>query len=351
MTIVARHVPEAGVWVVDDRHAVVKAIVVARPVDIHGAPLAGARIDCARPFTRHTPPGREYVSVFGDVDVVLPNLSTAASTLPIELSAPGRQTVQRTVAIPQNANLPIQLGDVYLPATPVAVAGQVRVADLDRAPIADARVTCVVSASVPGLTPLALRHSLTVDHPQVGTTVQAATVATLAPATTTAAGARSGDHVVSVANTAAMAPGVMLRFVPGAREQYAVIKEVIGDLVVLTTPLPAAVPPNGAVQAVALTPTGPARQLARTALAGDGVVALNTALGGEVVQISGPATLEIRAVGARSDAGGFFVLPGFRGLPDVAINATATGLSSTQPPIVLRVDEARTNQVVIDVTP
>lgn len=351
MTTVARHVPEAGVWVVDDRRSVVKAMVVARPVDVHGQTLSGARIECGHPLARTTPPGREYVSVFGDVGVVLPAWSSGPSSLDITLSAPGRQPLSRTVAIPQYADLPIRLGDVYLPAQPVAVAGQVRVADLERAPIADAFVTCAASPLVPGLIPLTLRAPLVVDHPVVGTQLQAATVSILAPATTTPAGAESGAHVVSVANTAAMSPGKFLRFTPGPRAQYAVIKDVIGDRVVLTAPLAGAIRPNGAVQVVGLAATGPNRQLTRAALAGDGIVTLDGNLGGEVVRITGPATLEIRAIGTRSDANGFFVVAGIRGLADIAINATASGLSNTQSPIVVHVDETRTNQVVIDVTP
>jgi hypothetical protein len=348
VTSVARHVPEVGVWVVDDRRSVAKAMVVARPVDVHGQSLAGARIDCTHPLARTTPPGREYVSVFGDVDVVLPAWSSGPSSLDVTLSAPGRQPLTRTVAIPQYADLPIRLGDVYLSAQPVAVAGQVRVADLERAPIADAFVTCAV---VPGLIPLTLRQPLVVDHPVAGTQLQAATVSVLAPATTTPTGAASGAHVVRVANTTAMTPGKFLRFTPGPRAQYVVIKELIGDVVVLTAPLAAAVRPGAAVQVVGLTATGPNRQLTRPALAGDGIVTLDGNLGGDVVRITGPTTLELRAIGGRSDPDGFFVLPGFRGLAEIAINATASGLASSQSPIVLHIDETRTNQVVIDVTP
>ena len=61
MTGVPRLVADRAVWVVDDRVSVLRAIVVGRAVDVHGAPIPGARIRCARPGAEVSAPGADFL--------------------------------------------------------------------------------------------------------------------------------------------------------------------------------------------------------------------------------------------------------------------------------------------------
>jgi len=351
VTGVPRLVAEQAVWVVDDRVSVLQVIVVGRAVDVHGAPIPGARIRCARPGAEVSAPGGEFLVVSGDPAIVLPSWATAPDALDVVVSAAGRQPSTITVPIPQHAMLPILLGDVVLTAQRVSVAGRTRTADAQRDPVANALVRFVADPAVAGLHPLGLRAPLVAALPAAGTSVRAATVAPLAPTTTVPAGARAGDRVVTLASSAGITGGTRLRFTPGRREHYAIVREVVGGLLVLESPLSASVPTGGPARAVDVAGTGPTAALARDAAPGDGLLLLNQDLDAEVVELVAPTGAHVAAVGARSDADGYFSLPGVRGVADIAVNAEAAALASTQGPLILRVDETRTNQVDIGVIP
>jgi hypothetical protein len=317
-----------------------QALVVGRAVDVHGRVVGGLTVACDRANTAvRVASGGEFV-VAGDAARVFPNLANAPDSVRVVLSAPARADHPLDVTIGQGASLPVDVGNVALPAVPVSLAGRVRRRDLSLAPVADALVGYVPDTAVPGLFPLALRTPLASPHPATSE-VRAATVAPTAAPTTCPAGARAGERLLVPAATAGIGATTVLRFTPGIREHYAVVAEVVAGYVVLQAPLTASVPPGGEVGAVSATPNGPTRTLARDAMAGDGLLTLDGDVVGDAVRIvdANTSAIEVYASGARTDAAGFYRLAGIRGVPAVAVKATVTGLAGTQDPTVWRVDE------------
>jgi hypothetical protein len=352
MTRVPRQVVGAGgVQVVDDRTTTYSALVVGRVVDVHGTPLPDVRVVCDRVGTHVRRVAGGLFVVSGVASRVLPDLATAADSLTLRLAGHRRPLLSIVVPLPQGTALPVLRGDVYLPAGAASVSGQVRRLDLTRAPIADATVRAVADAAVPGLHPLALRTAVRGDHSAGTTTLRAATVTSLAAATSVPEGARPGQTVLDLVSNAGVAAGVVLRLNSGAGEHYGLVREVMDGLVILTAPLSAGVPTGGPAEAVSITATGPNRTLARDALVGDGLLTLDADLTAEVVEIVDGTTREVHAVGARSGPDGFFRLSGIRALPVVAFKATASGLSGSQPASVRSLDEGTTNHVDLDVQP
>jgi hypothetical protein len=352
VTTVPRQVLEAGgVWVVDDGTTTYAALAVGRAVDIHGDPLPIADVRCTRAGsgTRVASGGQWVVS--GETARVLPNLATAPDVLRVVLRVPGRPEVTVDVPVPQGADLPVQHGDVHVPARPVAFAGQVRRLDLTHAPIAGALVRSVVDAAVPGLVPLTLRSGLWAAHAALTTTLRAVTVTPTVPATAVPGGARAGDTILALVSTTGVVPGAVVRFAPGEREHFGVVRELIDGLTVLAAPLSAGVPPGGEARVVTVAPAGPTRFLARAGEAGDGLLALDADLPGAVVQLVDATAVEVHALGVRTDAAGFYRVSGVRAMPLVALKASATGLASTQPATVCRVDEHTLNTVDLGVQP
>jgi hypothetical protein len=330
--------------IVRDRTWVYQALVVGRAVDVQGRAVGDLTLTCDRPNTRVRTAGGGQFVVAGDGALVFPNLANAADTVRVVLSAPPRAPFPVDVPVPQGASLPVDAGTVTLPGVPVSLAGRVRRRDLNAAPIADALVAFVPDAAVPGLHPLVLRTPVVVERPATSA-VRAVTLTPVAAATTCPAGARAGEHVLTVASTVGIGTGTVLRFTPGVREHYSPVAEVVAGQVVLAAPLSASVPPGGEARAFTVTPTGPARQLARPAVAGDGLLALDADLVADVVRLVD----EVYAVGALTDTAGFYRLAGLRGVPAVAVKATATGLAGTQAPTVWRVDE-RADPNLLDLT-
>ncbi|MGH3372305.1 MAG: hypothetical protein ACRDPR_20150, partial [Nocardioidaceae bacterium] len=327
------------------------ALVVGRAVDIHGDPLPVVDARCTRGGTRtRLASGGQWV-VSGETARVLPNLATAPDVLRVILTVRNRPALTVDVPVPQGAVLPVQHGHVYVPARPVAIAGQVRRLDLAHAPIADALVRSVVDAAVPGLIPLALRTGLWAARPALTTTLRTATVTPTVAATALPGGARAGDTVFVLANTTGVVAGAIVRFTPGLREHYGVVRELIDGVTVLSAPLSASVPPGGEARVVTVAPTGPTRSLSRPGEAGDGLLALDADLPGDVVRLVDATALEVHAVGARTDATGYYRLSGVRGVPLVALRASAVGLASTQPATVCRVDEHTLNDVDLGIQP
>jgi hypothetical protein len=331
-------VVDRGYWVVDGPVRSHQALVVGRPVDLRGSTVPGVAVHCGRAHTQaRVASGGQYV-ISGDADRVFPALATTADTVQVRLTAPGRPALVVDVAIPANAVLPVDTGDVVMPPIPVSVAGQVRRAALDQPPVAGARVAFVADPAVPALHPVALRTPLQSPHPAT-VTVHQVTVSAPVVSTTCPTGTRAGDHVVLLAAVAGVGAGSVLQFTPGTREHFGVVREVIGQSVALTAPLTASVPPGGQVHVVTTATAGPDRTLTADRERGDGLLLLDAdpASGVQYVVLGG--TGQVYALGALTDAQGFYRLGAVRGVAVVAVKASATGLASTQNPTAWLVDE------------
>jgi hypothetical protein len=329
--------------VLDDVRNRSGVLVLLRAVGEDGRSLADVSAACDRDGT-WVRVVDSWVVVAGQPTQVFP--SAAPDELIVDLAAPGREVLSLIVPVPAGARLPIRLGDVVLAGVPVTAAGQVRRLNAAGTPVAGALVSCLTDTAVPDLHPLALRVPLRAPL-AVGTPVVPASVTEEGDVLTIVAPAVSGSDTLAMSARTGLSSGHLLRLGEPDREQYAEVAELVppgagGGDVRLARPLLASVPEGSPARRAAVDAAGPPIGLASDARAADGVLRLVADLVATHVMAGG----DTYAVGAVTDTGGYYRLPGVRALAAVAVTATAPGQAATAPPTVWSPDPRTAVNVV-----
>ena len=323
------------------------AIATGRATDevTGGPPLAPVLLSTQRPGVRpkYLPDGS--FALAGVMRRVLPRLAESATSFDVELRARGYRPHALTVTIPRASALPLRLAPVALRPLPVRVEGRVVRSETDRSAVAGARVR---SVNLPGERTLSLRTPLVGDH-AVGTLVRSRSLTTPGPTRRLTASAESGARTLKLDDATGLAAGDVLA-IDWPRATELVVLDGPGN-VTGAVPLRAALVrmfrAGTEVRAAVLGVGASARQLVRFADAGDGLLLLNAALSAQSVEIGDPATpaVEYRAVGALTDAEGYYALNGIGGVRTVGLATTLPG-SGTGPTVTVELDYMRSPNVI-----
>jgi hypothetical protein len=286
--------------------------------------------------------------VSGRLERALPAYPGAAETFDVQLSAPGYRPAALTVTVPAGAALPVSTAGVELRPLPVRLEGRVMQSTLNPAAVADAIVRI---ADRPGQTVVSLRTPVHGPHPQ-GTDVRPIAVADTGTERRLAAPAESGARSVTLDDVTGLV-GRVVGFDWQHRLEFARVQAVdaAASTAVLTGPLTRAYPSDTRLKQFTVSPgTPPSRTLDRDADAGDGLLVLDGSLDPdtEAVQIGNPATpeAEFAAVGALSDADGFYALEGIGGVETVDLLGRATAVSPDGPRFPRTLEYGRRTNVV-----
>lgn len=286
--------------------------------------------------------------VSGALERALPAYPAAVEAFDVQLSAPGYRPAALTVTVPVGAALPVSVADVEIRPFPVRLEGRVTRSTLNPAPAADAIVRI---ANRPGQALVSLRTPLHGPHP-FGADVRPIAVADTGTERRLAAPAESGARTIVLDSVAGLAGEVVcldwqheLEF--GRVETV----DAASSTATLSGPIMRAYPRDTRLKQFTVSPgTPPSRTLDRDADAGDGLLVLDGALDPdtEAVQIGNPATPEVEfaAVGALSDADGFYALEGIGGVETVDLRGRATAVSSDGPRFSRTLEYGRRTNVV-----
>jgi hypothetical protein len=291
--------------------------------------------------------------IAADVQVAFPDLTVPGPPIRLTVRADGYRDQTRVIAFPANPTFPVTIASIVLRRLPIRLQGRVSQNTVAHPPIAGARImTDAAGAQV-----VLLRAAVRSDYP-IGTTVRARTldpVVLPAPARTLAAAASSGQSTLVVNSRQGLASGQIIRFGPPQFGQFSRVQSVS------TTPANLALPgeitvdvaPNrsfGSDTAVEVfTPgtSGTTRQLTRAADTGDGVLQLDGPLAAATIEIEdGPQPLEYQALGALTDADGYYSSDGIVGVAALDLKASATGFATPATPVSHVLDYNQTTNVV-----
>jgi hypothetical protein len=292
----------------------------------------------------------------GYLERVFPDLSNTDHTVELTISAPGYREATQTVNIPHQSSLPIIAPPVQLRRLPVRVQGRVVEDTAQRLPIADARVIAVSGASASS--PLAfLRSPLHFDH-ATGTSVRECNLAVTGTAKTMTVEAAAGGRVLSLSNRAGLAVDALLRIGTETVAEYALIESLEplpADLnqpgkVTLRSALRRSFPAQTELRQIAhnIPVGGEVRTLDLEAQAGDGLVILDAFLDVNGVEVldAVASRVEYHALGAVTDADGFFRLDGTGRVRAVDLDASAAGFQPLAAPVPLTINYEQPVNVV-----
>lgn len=340
-------VPAAERSFVLDAELVFGALATGRATDevTGGPPLAPLVLTTRRLGVRaKTLPDGSF-ALAGTVRRVLPRLADAATSFDAELRARGYRPQTLTIAVPRNSALPLRLAPVALRPLPVRLDGRVVRSETDRSPVAGASVRTV---NLTGQRALSLRTPLAGDH-AVGTPVRSRTFTTPGTTRRLTATAESGARTLKLDNPTGLAAGAVLALDWERATELVVLdgSASVTGAVPLRVALVRTFAAGTEVREAALGGGAASRQLARSADAGDGLLLLNAALTAQAVEVGDPATpaVEYRAVGAITDANGFYSLNGIGGVSAVALAPTQAGVG-TGPTVTVELDYLRSRNVV-----
>jgi hypothetical protein len=287
--------------------------------------------------------------VAGRLERALPEYPAAAATFDVQLFAPGYRPAALTVTVPAGAALPVGVAGVRLRPFPVRIEGRVTRSTLNPAPAAAGAIVRI--ANRPGQALVALRTPLHGPHAQ-GVDVRPIDLADTATERALAEPAESGSDTVVLDDVT----GLMGRVVGfDWRHQLELARvqavDVAASTATLTGPLTRAYPRDTRLKQFTVSPgTPPSSQLDRDADAGDGLLVLDGALDPDTaaVQVGNPATPEVEfaAVGALSDADGFYAMEGIGGVETVDLRARATAVSPDGPRFSRTLEYGRRTNVV-----
>jgi hypothetical protein len=286
--------------------------------------------------------------VSGRLELALPAYPGAAETFDVQLAAPGYRPAALTVTVPAGGALPVAVGDVELRPFPVRVEGRVIRSTLSPTPAADAIVRIADRA---GQALVSLRTPVHGPHPQ-GTDVRPIDVAGTGAERRLTAPSESDGETVVLDNVAGLT-GQVVAFDWQRELEFARVQTVdaASSTATLSGPLTRAYPRNTRLREFTVSPgTPPSRTLDRDADAGDGLLVLDGALDPDAaaVQIGNPAApdVEFAAVGALSDADGFYALEGIGGVETVDLRGRATAVSPDGPRFSRTLEYGRRTNVV-----
>jgi hypothetical protein len=250
--------------------------------------------------------------------------------------------------VPAGAALPVTAAGVDLRPFPVRLEGRVTRSTLNPAPVADAIVRI---ANRQGQALVSLRTPVHEPHPQ-GTEVRPITVADNGTERRLAAPAESDARTVVLDDVSGLT-GRVVAFDWRRELEFARVETVdaASSTAALSAPLTRAYRRDTRLKQFTVSPgTPPSRSLDRDADAGDGLLVLDGPLDADTaaVQIGNPAAPEVEfaAVGALSDADGFYALDGIGGVETVDLHARATVVSPDGPRFPRTLEYGRRTNVV-----
>lgn len=269
---------------------------------------------------------------------------TAGGALDFELrfSAPGYRDEARTYHVPQGAALPVSVPAVLLRRTPVRLRGRVVEDTSARPPVPDALVTFVGGPS-PGEKAIALRTPLGLAH-AAGIVARRCQFAAAGAARQLLADAPAGSRWLHLSSRAGLSAGTVLRLGADATAaEYAVVEALdplpadpnAAGRVRLTAALRRGSREGAVAQEVTPAVSGPDFHLTREADAGDGLVLLDAAPAAEALRFEQPPSplVEYAAVGALTDAEGFYRLDGVGRVAALDLDVRAAGFSPLAAPV------------------
>jgi hypothetical protein len=285
----------------------------------------------------------------GYVERVFPDLANTAYDVAVTIQAPGYRAAQLTVHVPQNASLPVLVPDVLLRPVPVRVQG--RVVDDQGAPIADALVLALDDPHPPqplNVHPISLRAPLGMDH-AVGAPVRLRPLNPAGVPKQLTVPAIAGSTTIMVDSRTSLGAGDILRIGSIARGEFRLIESPptqpanlsLPGEVRLSRPLRSSYPAGGEVRKVTAGAIVTAASLAQAADAGDAILLLDASLNGDVVQVDDPPNAEYHALGALTDAAGFYHLDGVGRVRELFLIARAAGVGPMIEPLRWTIDYGR----------
>jgi hypothetical protein len=286
--------------------------------------------------------------VAGRLELALPEYPAAPATFDVQLSAPGYRPATLAVTVPVGGPLPVTLSDVELRPFPVRLEGRVTRSTLNTGAAADAIVRI---ANRPGQALVALRTPVHGPHPRL-TDVRPIDVTDTGTERRLAEPAESGAETVVLDDVTGLT-GRVVGFDWRHQLELARVQGVDfgSSTATLSGPLTRAFPRDTRLKQFTVSPgTPPSRRLDRDADAGDGLLVLDGALDLDTaaVQIGNPATpaVEFAAVGALSDADGFYALEGIGGVETVDLRGRAAAVSPDGPRFSRTLEYGRRTNVV-----
>ncbi len=268
--------------------------------------------------------------VAAEVPVAFANLASINYPVKLAIRSDGYREKALTVIIPQNATFPIAMADVVLRRIPVRVQGRVNQESGAHAPVANARVVTIA----PSDRALLLRSPVQANH-STAASVRGrpfTPVALPLPPRILEKPVQAGQRTIVINDRQGLAAGQLLRFGPESLGYFREIQTVaagpgFGD-VLLTAPSERSFTAATSLEAFAVGVVAPgAVTLSRSADQGDGLLSLSGPLTGatvDIVEAGLPA--EYHAVGALTDADGYYALNGITGFKKLDLRVTAPAL-------------------------
>jgi hypothetical protein len=282
-----------------------------------------------------------FYAISGYPELAFPNLATVSYSVDLTISVPGYSSQSLTVNIPANSTFPVPAAGVQLRRLPVRIQGRVTKSTSDRSPVPTATIVAVDQTTTPppSVHTCALRTPLYFDHAS-GVTVRERAFTTIGSAKQIMADARAGVKTIALSNRTGLAAGRILAFGPDIQVEYAVIDSMDPQPSDLTKPgnvtlrngLNHSFPAGTSAQRVTAGAIGTSRTLAADPNAGDGILLLDGLLNVGTIEVADPTAtkVEYHAVGALTDADGFYRLDGVDRVSTISLKAGATGLQDSK---------------------
>lgn len=273
--------------------------------------------------------GRDgFFAVAADPQLAFPLLAAQPYPLTLEISVAGFRPLTRILTLAAGTVFPLPQLTIPLDRLPITLAGRVVEAGGAGPPIEGALVRFTSARS------LLLRTPLHRDHP-AGTEVRAVGLTAAGAARELDAPAPRTATRLLLSSRTGLAAGDVLRVGEERRWELAVVAELpplpadpaLPGEVVLGSPLARSFVAATTVQPVTVTDQAAVAQLDAAVYAGGGVLTLDAPVAAAAVRLrpAGHPLREIHAVGALSDADGFFQVDGVDRPGSAVVRATAAG--------------------------
>ena len=279
-----------------------------------------------------------FFAVGGDPELAFSLLASNAYPFGLTVSAPGYREASQTVPVPANATFPRPPVVFSLRRRPVRLQGRVTEAAGAQGPIPGAAVGIGAGPVLALRTPLAFGHD-------AGVEVRDCALTSAGAPKLLHSAAAGGDDTLTLNNRTGLNLGHVLRLGPPEAYEYAPITGLApepADLnqpgeVTLGTPLRRSLSPGDEAQRVNPAPNPAAEPLAARAEVGEGVLRLSNPLAAATVRVELLASPEVEyhAVGALSDAEGFYRFDGIAGIVEATFVASAAGFNDGDQPWVI----------------
>lgn len=290
----------------------------------------------------------------GAPERIFPDLSNTGYSLGLEVQVPGYRSAQLTASIPRNSTFPLPtLPPVDLQPLPIRIQGRVVGMTTTPTPIVGANVFLLDEPNAT-LTEhvVALRTPLHFPH-ATGTTVQQRQLAPSGAVRQLATSVSAGNQVLTLNDSTGLAGGDILLIGSEAAGEYAVIDNLprnVPSQVMLFNALNRSYAAGTAVQQYTPGSMGTNTMLSRPVDVGDGVLFLPVTLSASagVIELADATAslVEYHALGAVTDANGYYQLDGITRVQTVYMDASAAGYAAMHNPTAWTVDYGRPVNIV-----